>query len=178
MPHYESVYMRSKKLARRGEGPSSSGGPESALVVEEPIPAPAVEEPVAVETSGAAVQEYVEMAGAPVVTTALVSSSKMIESSSSSGGSEGFGSSATLDEDTESDGDDVGPTVEAATPVVEDDAWYQNILDFIHQEAEGDVGAPPDFTQAYIPRDEVQVLGPCRDEARAELAVAALAATG
>ena len=41
-----------------------------------------------------------------------------------------------------------------------------------------DAGAPPDFTQAHIPHDEVQASAPRRDVARADLAVAALAVRG
>ena len=75
---------------------------------------------------------------------------------------------------------EVGPAAAAppAAGMVEDYAWYVNILDFVRREAEGDAGAPPDFTRAHIPCDEVQALAPRGDAARAELAVATLAARG
>ena len=84
--------------------------------------------------------------------------------------------------DTESDSDDigrvVGPTVEPAVPVVEDDSWYQNILDFVHQEAEGDVNAPPNFARAHIPHNEVHASGPRRDASCADFAITTLMARG
>ena len=113
--------------------------------------------------------------------TTPVSVPETFESTSSSSGSESSGSSATLGEDfegTESDGDDIGLAEEPTVPVVKDDSWYQNILGFVHQEAEGDVGAPLDFARAHIPRDEVHASGPRRDASRADFVAATLAARG
>ena len=117
MPRFGKSYMRPKKLARKGEGPSTSGGseptpvsvPEKPEVVELEAVMPVMDEPgvtapanigeseVAVPTdveeseeSEAAVQADVEEPGV----------------TSSSSGSESSDSSATLGEDSESAGSD------------------------------------------------------------------------
>ena len=65
-----------------------------------------------------------------------------------------------------------------AAGMVEDDSWYVSMQDFVHLEAEGEAGTPPDFSRVHIPCDEVQASGPRRDAARAEFVVAALATRG
>ena len=127
------------------------------------------------------VPEVVAPADVPEVVACVVE----IEATSASGGSEGSNSSATLNDDSEESGSEevvLEAVPAAATPpvagMVEDDSWYVSFQDFVRWEAEGDAGAPPDFTRAHIPHDEVQASAPCRDVAQAELAVAALAARG
>ena len=97
-------------------------------------------------------------------------------------GSLGLGSFIPSTEDLEeTKSEDLAPSVEAgpaAAAMVEDDAWYRTILDFIRQEAEGNVGAHPNFARAHIPSNEVQVPRLRRDASRAELATATLAARG
>ena len=127
------------------------------------------------------VEEPEAVIQADIGMTSTTSVPETSQSMGSSSGSESSGSSTTLGEDTEgtkSDGDDIGLAEEPTVPVAEDDSWYQSIQDFIHQEAEGDTGAPPDFALAHIPRDEVQASGPRSDASRANFAVATLVAKG
>lgn len=150
--------MRSKKLACVGDRPSTSGVRELvlALVAWEPMVAESPTVWVGVEAIDAPVVTRVETT-APVSAPTPVLETETFELVS---GSENSGSSATLGEDskdTESDGADVGLAaglaVEPTVPVVEDDSWYQNILNFVHQDAKGDVGAPQDFAWVHIPHD-------------------------
>ena len=129
-------------------------------------------------------EEVVAPVGVPEVVPCAVETEEAsvgeTEASSVSSGSEDSDSSATLGEDSEeSESEEVPKAVAAATAgMAEGDSWYMSIQDFIRREAESDIGAPPDFTRAHIPPDEVQASAPHRDAAQAEFAVAALAARG
>ena len=61
---------------------------------------------------------------------------------------------------------EAGPTTPPVARFGKDDAWYQNILDFVQQEAEGGDMDTSDFSRAHIPHDEVPVSGPRRDASR------------
>ena len=189
--------MRPKKLACWGEGPSTFGQlePTLASVTGELVVVGTMdnggegsgwdrdtsrrgyEEASEASTIEKAVEDPLLAEGetpdtAPVLDT----------SGSESSGSESFVPSTEGSEETESEEvtPEVGPSAPTppATGMVEDDAWYRNILDFIHQVVEGDTGAPLDFVRAHIPHDKVQVSGPHKDASRAEFATATLAARG
>ena len=82
--------------------------------------------------------------------------------------------------------DEAGPTevLEArlVDPLIaqfgEEDGWWQNMVDYVRREAEGDARDPPDYWREEIPQDEVQASGLCRDASRLEYATATLASRG
>ena len=187
MPRFGKAYMRPKKLARRGEGLSTSGGSELTSVrVPEAIRMTKEAPAVGTEAQeGREVRGALEMAteGPLLVEGATLGMTSVVDTSGSgSSGSESF--IPSVEDSKELGSKEVVPEAWPATAAppaagrVEDDSWYMSIQDFVRREAEGEAGTPPHFTQAHIPRDKMQASGPRRDAARAELAVATLAAKG
>ena len=174
MPWFDKSYMRPKKLARRGEGPSTSGWFESTLV-RVPETVGMIEEAPAVATEaqeGGEVHEAPEMAAAgPLLAEGATLDTTPVADTSGYGssGSESFIPSVKDSEESGSEEivPEAGPAA-AAPPtagMVEDDGWYMSIQDFVRREVEDDAGAPLDFMWAHISRDEVQVSALRRDAA-------------